>query len=89
MTDARVRAHHTNIGAKAGTALVALLRVLRPEGQPRDLRDGGITTWPLAHVNAVLAPLGYVIVATKTRSLDRVVMCRDRMPRADPTDVCP
>ena len=66
MTDARVRSHHTNIGAKAGTALVALLRVLRPEGQPRDLCDGGITTWPLAHVNAVLVPLGAVVKKPET-----------------------
>jgi hypothetical protein len=61
----------------AGTALVALLRVLLPEGKPRYLRDCGITTLPLAQLNAVLAPLGYVLVGTKTRSADRFVLCSD------------
>jgi hypothetical protein len=61
----------------AGTALVALLQVLFPEGKPRYLRDCGITTLPLAQLNAVLAPMGYVIVATKTRSPERFVLCLD------------
>jgi hypothetical protein len=61
----------------AGAALLALLQVLLPEGKPRYLRDYGITTLPLAHLNAVLAPLGYVIQGTKTRSADRFVLCLD------------
>jgi hypothetical protein len=32
---------------------------------------------PLAQLNAVLAPLGYVIVGTKTRSAERFVVCSD------------
>ena len=65
------------LSAGAGTALVALLQVLFPEGKPRYLRDCGITTLPLAQLNAVLAPMGYVIVATKTRSPERFVLCLD------------
>jgi hypothetical protein len=61
----------------ACAALVALLQVLLPEGKPRYLRDCGITTLPLAHLNAVLAPLGYVIVGHKTRSAERFVVCTD------------
>jgi hypothetical protein len=64
-------------GAQAGAALVALLRVLLPEGERRYLRDCGILTLPLGHLNAVLAPLGYVLVGTKTRSAARFVVCRD------------
>jgi hypothetical protein len=56
---------------------VALLQVLLPEGERRYLRDCGIATLPLAQLNGVLAPLGYVIVATKTRSSDRFVLCTD------------
>jgi hypothetical protein len=61
----------------ATTALVALLRVLLPAGEQRYLRDVGIATLPLAQLNAVLAPLGYVLVGTKTRSADRFVLCSD------------
>jgi hypothetical protein len=64
-------------GAQAGTALVALLEALLPEGKPRYLRDYGITTLPLAHLNAVLAPLGYVIRGSKIRSAARFVRCLD------------
>src|SRR5919108_4235965 len=67
----------TDHGAQAGAALVALLRVLLPEGERRYLRDCGITTLPLAQLNAVLAPLGYVLVGTKTRSARRFVVCTD------------
>jgi hypothetical protein len=42
--------------------------MLLPAGQPRYLRDYGITTLPLAQLNAVLAPLGYVLVGSKTRA---------------------
>jgi hypothetical protein len=61
----------------AGAALVALLQALLPEGKPRYLRDCGITTLPLAQLNAVLAPLGSVLVGTKTRSAARFVRCTD------------
>ncbi len=67
----------TRLGDGAGTALVALLQVLLPEGKPRYLRDCGITTLPLAQLNAVLALLGYVLVGTKTRSPARFVRCTD------------
>jgi hypothetical protein len=56
---------------------VALLRVMLPEGERRYLRDCGIATLPLAQLNAVLAPLGYVLVGTKTRSAERFVVCLD------------
>ena len=48
-----------------------------PEGERRYLRDCGIATLHLAQLNAVLAPLGYVLVGTKTRSADRFVLCTD------------
>jgi hypothetical protein len=56
---------------------VALLRVLLPAGERRYLRDCGIATLPLAQLNAVLAPLGSVLVGTKTRSAARFVLCTD------------
>jgi hypothetical protein len=56
---------------------VALLQVLLPAGERRYLRDCGIATLPLAQLNAVLAPLGYVIQGTKTRAADRFVLCSD------------
>jgi hypothetical protein len=56
---------------------VALLRVLLPEGERRYLRDVGIITLPLAQLNGVLAPLGYVLVGTKTRAPERFVLCTD------------
>jgi hypothetical protein len=61
----------------ATAALLALLQMLLPEGKPRYLRDCGISTLPLAQLNAVLAPLGYVLVGTKTRSAARFVLCTD------------
>jgi hypothetical protein len=67
----------TRLSDGAGTALLALLQVLLPKGQPRYLRDCGITRLPLAQLNAVLAPLGYVLVGTKTRSVERFVRCTD------------
>jgi hypothetical protein len=41
------------------------------------LRECGILTLPLAQLNAVLAPLGYVLVGSKTRSPERFVLCTD------------
>src|SRR5919198_4692470 len=61
----------TRLSDGAGTALMVLLQVMLPEGERRYLRDYGIMTLPLAQLNAVLALMGYVIVATKTRSPDR------------------
>ncbi len=48
-----------------------------PEGERRYLRDCGIARLPLAQLNAVLAPLGYVLVGTNTRSSERFVLCSD------------
>lgn len=62
---------------------MALLSVLLPEGERRYLRDCGITTLPLAQLNAVLAPSGYVIRGTKTRSPDRFVFCSDAMGQVE------
>jgi hypothetical protein len=56
---------------------VALLQVLLPAGERRYLRDCGLLTLPLAQLNAVLAPLGYVLVGTKTRAAARFVLCTD------------
>jgi hypothetical protein len=67
----------TCLSEGAGAALLALLRVLLPEGERRYLRDCGILTLPLAQLNAVLAPLGYVIRGSKTRSAERFVLCTD------------
>jgi hypothetical protein len=61
----------------ATATLAALLQVLLPEGQRRYLRDCGIATLPLAQLNAVLAPLGYVIRGSKKRSPERFVVCLD------------
>jgi transcriptional regulator with GAF, ATPase, and Fis domain len=61
----------------ARMVLVALLRVLLPEGERCYLCDVGITTLPLAQLNAVLALLGSVLRGTKTRSSDRFVLCTD------------
>jgi len=67
----------------AGAALVALLRVLLPEGERRYLRDCGIARLPLAQLNAVLAPLGYVMVGTKKRPLARFVLCTNAQGRVE------
>jgi hypothetical protein len=64
-------------GVQAGAVLLALLQVLLPEGERCYLRDCGITRLPLAPLNAVLAPLGYVLVGTKTRAAARFVVCTD------------
>jgi hypothetical protein len=68
----------------AGAALVALLRVLLPEGERRYLRDCGIRTLPLAQLNTVLAPRGYVLVGRKTRSAERFVLCTDARGEVEP-----
>jgi len=68
---------NTCLNDGACAALVALLQVLLPEGKPRYLRNVGIATLPLAQLNGVLAPLGYVLVGTKTRSAERFVLCSD------------
>lgn len=65
------------ISELAQAALVTLLRVMLPAGKRRYLRDCGIATLPLAQLNAVLAPLGYVLRGTETRSADRFVLCSD------------
>jgi hypothetical protein len=65
------------LSAGACAALLALLQVFLPEGKPRYLWDCGIITLPLAQLNQVLAPLGYVLVGRKTRSPARFVRCTD------------
>jgi hypothetical protein len=67
----------TRPGDAATAALVALLQVLLTEGERRYLRDCGIVTLSLAQLNTALAPLGYVLVGTKTRSPARFVLCTD------------
>jgi hypothetical protein len=61
--------------SEARAALVALLRMLLPEGQRRYLRDLGITAIPLVQLNTLLAPEGYVIEAFKVRDRKRFVDC--------------
>ena len=51
--------------------------MLLPEGERRYLRDCSLATLPLAQLNAVLAPMGYVIRGTKTRAAERFVLCTD------------
>jgi len=75
--------HDTRRSDGACAALVALLQVLLPEGERRYLRDCGITTLPLAQLNAVLTPLGYVLVGRKTRSPARFVVCTDTRGEVD------
>ena len=65
-------------------ALVALVQVLLTEGERRYLRDCGIATLPLALLNAVLAPLGYMLVGSKTRAADRFVLCTDARGQVEP-----
>jgi hypothetical protein len=55
--------------------LVALLRALLPEGQPRYLYDLGMPTFPLAQVNIVLERHGLTIRATRGSDPRRLVMC--------------
>jgi len=55
--------------------LVGQVKALLPEGQAVALRDKGITELPLARLNAQLAPLGYVIHASKGRESKRLVAC--------------
>ena len=59
-------------------ALVALLTLLFPAGQPVYPRTRyGWRTFPLAEINRLLAPAGYVLHATKTRAPDRFILCTD------------
>jgi hypothetical protein len=55
--------------------LVAQVKALLPEGQAVALRDKGITELPLARLNTRLAPLGYVIHASKSRNSKQMVAC--------------
>jgi hypothetical protein len=57
--------------------LVDQVKALLPEGRAVALRDQGITTLPLARLNARLAPQGYVIQASKGRDRTRLVACMD------------
>jgi hypothetical protein len=62
--------------------LLALLKAPLPH--KRYLRDLGIETWPLARLNARLAPLGYVIDAKKVRDARRFVACTDAYGQVQP-----
>src|SRR5918911_2581901 len=65
-------------GAQALAALVALLTLLFPAGQPVYPRTRyGWRSFPLAQINRLLAPPGFVLVARKTRSPDRFILCTD------------
>jgi hypothetical protein len=55
--------------------LVDQVKALLPEGQAAALRDKSITELPLARLNNRLAPLGYVIHASKGRGSKQMVMC--------------
>ena len=55
--------------------LVTQVKALLPKGQAVVLRDKGITELPLARLNARLAPLGYVIHASRNRDPERLVVC--------------
>jgi excisionase family DNA binding protein len=61
--------------AQTRAVLVALLRMLLPEGERCYLRDLGITALPLVPLNALLAPEGYVIEAYEVQDPTRVVDC--------------
>ena len=64
--------------AQATAALVALLTLLFPEGQPIYPRTRyGWQTFPLAQINRLLAPEGSVIRATKTRTPARAIVGTD------------
>ena len=65
-------------GAQARAALVALLQLLFPAGQAVYPRTRyGWRTFPLAAINRLLAPAGYVLHATKTRAAERFILCTD------------
>ena len=65
-------------GAQARAALVALLTLLFPAGQPVYPRTRyGWRTFPLAEINRLLVPAGYVLHATKTRAAARFILCTD------------
>jgi hypothetical protein len=55
--------------------LVEQVKALLPEGQAVALRGKGIAELPLARLNARLAPLGYVIGASKGRNVKQTVAC--------------
>lgn len=61
--------------AQTRAVLVALLRMLLPEGERRYLRDLGITALPLVPLNALLAHEGYVIEAYEVQDPTRFVDC--------------
>jgi hypothetical protein len=65
-------------GAQATAALVGLLTVLFPPGRPIYPRTRyGWKMFPLAEINELLAPEGWVIRATKTRTPARAIFCSD------------
>jgi excisionase family DNA binding protein len=55
--------------------LVALVRALLPEGEPRYLRDLGITTFPLGQVDAILERHGLTVRVVRGNDPHRLVAC--------------
>jgi hypothetical protein len=55
--------------------LVAQVKAWLPEGQAVGLGDKGITELPLARLNARLAPLGYIIHASKGHDPKELLAC--------------
>jgi excisionase family DNA binding protein len=55
--------------------LLALLRAVLPEGQPRYLRDLGILTFPLAEINAILERHGLMVRVVRGNDPQRLVTC--------------
>jgi excisionase family DNA binding protein len=59
----------------AEDTLLALVRALLPEGHLRPLHDLGITTFPLAEVNAILERHGLMVRAVRGQQPQRLVTC--------------
>jgi hypothetical protein len=69
---------HRDHDAQATAALVGLLTLLFPPGRPIYPRTRyGWQMFPLAEINRLLAPEGWVIRATKTRTPARAILCTD------------
>jgi excisionase family DNA binding protein len=68
----------------AEDTLVALVRALLPEGQARYLRDIGLATFPLGHVNAILECHGLTIRVVRGNDPQRQVMCTLPGGRVEP-----
>jgi hypothetical protein len=67
--------------------LVDQVKAWLPEGQTVGPRNKGITDLPMARLNARLAPLGYVIHASKGRDRTRRVACMDHDGKVTPFEL--